>query len=249
MRVVAPFRPLPAEYDHHKALSDFDWMDAIRMMSESVRRACHCDVHVLTDVDTDLPMPALKYVTHHRRLMLWYLEVCACYLASADFDQDTVMLDSDQLIYDDLSRWFAPDVDLGVLVRELPPKDPNGFPILNGVQWWAFHAKDRLVAFYRQALAIAQELPEEQIAWGADTIALQRLVEPYAIGETVERLGLRVRQIEADDVIERLSGKLIRQLNAGVRIERSRAVLDFRNRRKPFMRPVFAATLGALVAG
>lgn len=244
LRIVAPFRPLPAESDHHKALPTFDWMAAIRMMRDSVQRACGVSVSVLTDVDTELPFPLLQYVTHHRRLMLWYLEVCLCYLASDDFDRNTIMLDSDQLVFGDLGRWFEPTMDLGLLVRPPPPLDKHGYLILNGVQFWSVAAKPALVRFYRQALTIAEHLPEEKIAWGADTIALQELIQPYAIGHTVERAGLRVRMIEADSLLERCSREQIHHIRAGHSPTPNRDVVDFRNRRKEFMADFYAATVG-----
>jgi hypothetical protein len=238
---------MPAEYDHHKALMDFDWHGAIRMMSDSVARSCGQSVQVLTDVDTDLPFDCLKYVTTHRRLMLWYLEIAAVYLASDDFDRDTIALDSDQLVFGDLARWFAPLMDLGILARPLPPKDPEGFTILNGVQLWSHRAKPALAAFYRQALALAETLPEDVIAWGADTVALQMLLDPVVdyLGAIVPRAGLRVRLLAADDVLERLSSTQIRHLQSGERITRTRDVLDFRNMRKRFMKEFYAATFAA----
>jgi hypothetical protein len=248
VRFVAPFRPMPAECEHHKALPEFDWIAAIRMMRESVYRAGRATVYVLTDVDTDLPFPMLRYKTTHRRLMLWYLEVCLAYLASEDFDRDTIMLDSDQLVFGDLSRWFETNMDLGLLVRPPPPRDKGGYLILNGVQFWAVQAKDRLVDFYRQALAIAVALPEAQIAWGADTIALQQLIAPYAIGSTVPRAGVRVRMIFADSVLERCSRAQIHNIRDGQVPVVNRDVVDFRNRRKEFMADFYKATLGQVVA-
>lgn len=244
LRFVAPFRPFPLEAPHHLDQPAFDWMRAIREMTASVH-ATHpgADVQVLTDVDTALPMPSLKYVTQTRRLMLWYLEVCACYLESADFDRDTIMLDSDQLIYGDLSPWLSSPTELGIMVRR-PPKDGPGFPILNGVQFWPLRGKGKLGAFYRQALAIAEALPETDILWGADTVALERLLSPLTPG-LVHRAGLRVRLIWSKDVIAALSGGQIRQLEAGKPIHPACAVLDFRNTRKPFMPVAFAATYGA----
>lgn len=244
LRVVAPFRPMPAECDHHKALPDFDWIAAIRMMRASAEKACGVPVQVLTDVDTALPFPLLQYVTHHRRLMLWYLEICLAYLASDDFDRNTIMLDSDQLVFGDLARWFEPTMDLGLLVRPPPLRDKGGFLILNGVQFWSIHAKPQLVEFYQRALAIAKALPEEQIAWGADTIALQALIEPYAIGQTVTRAGVRVRMIYADSVLERCSRDQIRAIRDGQPPMPQRDVTDFRNRRKEFMADFYAATVG-----
>ncbi len=239
---------MPAESVHHQALTDFDWMGAIRMLSDSVARACGVTVQVLTDVDTELPFPCLQYVTHHRRLMLWSLEMAACYLASEAFDRDTVMLDADQLVYRDLSRWFLPSVDLGVLVRPLPPRDPDGFPLLNGVQFWAVRGKDRLAACYREALALAESMTEPEIAWGADTLALQRLLAPLdPIGAIVERAGLTVHFIPADEVSERPTIAQIRQLTTTGTVTHARAVVDFRNMRKRYMPTFYAATIGAEV--
>lgn len=245
IRLVAPFFPLPAEYAHHKALSDFDWIGAIRMLFDSARRSCGAvPMHVITDVSADLPLSTLRYVTHHRRLMLWYLEAAVCYLESDDFDRDTVMLDSDQLIYGDLSKWFTPDMDLGILARELPPKDPNGYRILNGVQFWAHRGKVKLSDFYRQALELAQTLPEETIAWGADTVVLERLLDPLEIGITSDRAGLRVRFIESKDVLERPTRRQLFQLRAGLPIDRTRDVSCFRNMRKLYMKDYYRATVG-----
>lgn len=244
LRFVAPFRPFPLEAPHHLEQPDFDWLQAIRQMTRSVE-ATHpgCDVQVITDVDTALPMPSLKYVTKTRRLMLWYLEVCACYLESADFDRDTIMLDSDQLVFGDLRVWLSPPTELGILVRR-PPKDGPGFPILNGVQFWPLRGKGKLAGFYRQALAIAEQLPEEDILWGADTIALERLLKPLDPG-LFDRAGLRVRLIWSNDVIAALTGGQMRQLEDGAFRPPVRPVLDFRNLRKEQMPAVFAATYGA----
>lgn len=244
VRFVAPFRPMQAECEHHKALPNFDWIAAIRMMRASVERACRASVQVLTDVDTTLPFPMLRYDTTHRRLMLWYLEVCLAYLASDDFDRDTVMLDSDQLVFGDLTRWFEPSMDLGLLVRPQPPNDERGYCILNGVQWWAVQAKSKIIAFYRQALTIAESLPEHNLIWGADTIALQELLKPYAIGSTVERAGARVRMIFADSVLERCSRAQIHKIRDGQAPVVGRDVVDFRNHRKEFMADFYACTIG-----
>lgn len=246
MRIVAPFRPFPPEAGHHIELADFDWMDAIRMMSESARLACGCDVRILTDFDTELPFPTFKYASTHRRLMLWYLEIAALYLESDDFDCDTVMLDSDQLVYGNLAGWFSSNVDLGICIRK-PPKDAPGLPILNGVQFWSVRAKPRLAAFYRRALEIATTLPEKDLIWGADTEALRILLEPLAPG-LWQREGLAVRLIDSNEIIQALSSGQIRALDAGKLTRPARPVLCFRNLRKPFMRPVFEATLASLVS-
>jgi len=245
IRVVAPFRPFPPEAPHHQELAAFDWMDAIAMLTDSVRASCGVELRVLTDVDTDLPCSTLQYQTTHRRLMLWYLEIAACYLDSPAFDRDTIALDSDQLVYQDLASWFASRMDIGIVIRATPKGLP-GFPILNGVQFWAHRAKAKLVEFYRDALAIAEQLPEADIVWGADTVALCRLLEPLSVGMH-DRSGLRVRFIQGNDLIEALSLVQIRHLEAGKMQRPTRPVLDFRNTRKPYMRAVYEATIARTV--
>jgi hypothetical protein len=218
------------------------------MMSASAARACRCDVYVLTDVDTNLPFPTFKYATTRRRLMLWYLEIAACYVESDAFDCDTVMLDSDQLVYGDLNRFFAGRADLGLCVRE-PPKGGPGFPILNGVQFWAYRGKARLGPFFRRLLATAEALPEEHIIWGADTEALKILLSPLERdGRVYARAGITVRMLEADHIIQALATSQLRDLDKGRPFRMTRPVLDFRNLRKVHMRRVYEATLAEAMA-
>lgn len=248
MKIVAPFRPFTPEIGHHATYGLAWWMEAIGMMARSAHAACQSRVHVLTDVDTDLPFRTLHYRTRERRLMLWYLEIAAAYLASADFNDDTVMLDSDQLVYGDLRRWFARlefGVDLALLVRR-PPKNGRGFPIINGVQFWPLRGRPRLVGFYRRALALARGMREPSVIWGADSEALEWLLRP-AVPSTVRRAGLRVQMIEASKVSRALSAEQIRLLETTRTMPRPETpVLDFRNTRKRYMRQVFEATLPEL---
>lgn len=247
IRIVLPYRPFPPESDWHRESQAFDWIAAIRMLMHSVDVACRCPIHVITDVDTALPVPSLQYVTLERRLMLWYLEIAAAYLASEDFDRDTVMLDSDQLIYQDLAPQFQDGIDLTILIRTGIPRDgTKNLPILNGVQFWAQAGRDRLVGFYRRALAIAAAQPEDRIVWGADTDALCDLLEPLTVG-VHERAGLRVRMIESSDLLETMSSMRRRMMDDGRWLGSARAVLDFRGRRKSFMRDVYERTLPARV--
>jgi hypothetical protein len=243
LRFVAPFRPFALEAPHHLEQPEFDWLRALREVAVSaLARHADAEFRVITDVDTALPMPALQYTTVTRRLMLWYLEVCACYLESADFDRDTVMLDADQLVFGDLRPWLAGPTELGILIRK-PPKG-IGFPILNGVQFWPLRGKGKLAGFYREALAIAAALPEKDILWGADTVALDRLLAPLEPG-LYERAGLRVRLIPANDIIRAMTAAQMRQLEERRWTPPMLPVLDFRNLRKPYMPRVFAATYGA----
>lgn len=245
IRLVAPFRPFRPESELHQSLADFDWIEAIQLLGQSAKLSSHVDLQVITDVDTDLPVPMLQYRTRHRRLMLWTLEACAAYLESRDFDRRTVMLDCDQLLFRDLSAWFAqmPHADLGVLVRPTAKHlEPGGMPLLNGVQFWhPIRGRKALTAFYRDALAIAEGLPESQKQWGADQEALRQLLEPIELG-LHERHGLRVMMFDAELVLEALSGEHMDALEQGSMPWPLRSVLDFRWTRKRYMRPVFDQT-------
>lgn len=242
IRIVVPFRPFAPESDLHRTLRDFDWLAALRMVVHSAVEACQCPVHAVTDRDTDLPVPALQYVTRERRLMLWVLEACAAFLSSEAFDRDTIALDVDQIVTRDLAPLMPPDADLGLLIRP-QPKPNGGERLLNGVQFWSVRAKDRLAGFYRSVLDRACRLSDDEIRWGADTIALRQLVEPLAIG-TQLRAGLRVAFIEEFRVLEAFSSEQMFRLKRGDAWPTTRPVIDFRYKRKGAMRPVFESIFG-----
>lgn len=239
-RIVVPFRPFPPESDLHRAHPDFDWMAALQMVCHTASIACRCEAVAITDVDTELPVPALKYQTTHRRLMLWTLEACLRYLESDDFNRQTIMLDADQLIFQDLKPWFS-KAALTVCVRPTAKHTAGGQPLLNGVQWWRVKAKPGLVAFYQQALRIAEQLPEESLVWGADTDAVRHLIEPIEVGLS-RRAGIQVHQVDARAVLEGFSSSHEAALARGEVPWPTRPVLDFRYFRKKFMRPTYEAT-------
>ncbi len=244
MRVVSPYRPFTPESQAHKLLGPFDWVEALRMLAVSVTRSNHCETIAITDVDTDLPVPAFSYVTTERRLMLWMLEVSLRYLDSPQFDCDTVMVCPDTLIYGDLSPYFRGD--LGLIVRSAPKYRER--PVLNSCQWWRVDAKDRLVAFFTEALAIAKTLDKKAIQWGADTIPIAQLVAPIEVG-LAERHGLQVLQIEQGTVLQSLSTLAIHRVMQGMTIPYPEIpICDFRYLRKLKMAAVFQATLGAQVS-
>lgn len=246
MKLVAPFRPFVPENPHHQALADFDWIDAIRMLSQSAELACGVPVHVVTDVDTELPLLCLKYRTEHRRLMLWTLEACLRYLESDDFDQDTVMLDCDQLIYRDLRPFFAKSCDVTFLIRPTMKHAESWKKLLNGVQFWSVKGKRRLVDLYRHVLTVAEQLPENELQWGGDTSAIRNVIEPMAVGIQT-RAGARVNMIDYSTVLEALSEDQIKFLKQGLAPRPTRAVLDFRYTRKRYMRQVFEMTIAKAV--
>jgi hypothetical protein len=242
IKVVSPYRPFAWESPSHRKLGAFDWVGALEMMRESVRISCGCKTFAITDVDTDLPGPTHQYVTTHRRLMIWILEVCLRYLESDDFDRDTVMVSPDMLVFRDLRPWFL--ADLGVLFRSGEKYAHR--PMLNGVQFWKHKAKDRLVAFYRKALAIAPTLPEDAQRWGADTEPIIQLLAPMELG-LLSRHGLTVQCLEATHVMRSLN---IGEMQEGHRpIWPVHTVVDFKFwRRKQYMRAYYEATLGSAVA-
>lgn len=246
LRLVAPFLPLPPENEHHRDLIGFDWLEAIRMLSHSADVACGVPVQVLTDTDAEMPLPCLRYPTTHRRLMLWVLEVCLRYLESRDFDRDTVVLDCDQLIYQDLSPFFSPRVDLGMLIRRRQAHQDTWKKVLNGVQFWSVRAKTQLALFYREALARAEQMDEPLLTWGADTQAIRALLEPIAIG-LVERHGVRVEMMDYTRVLQPLSQDQIDALQRGIAPQPFRAVMDFRYRRKVWMRATYEMTVSKAV--
>lgn len=233
MRVVAPFRPFAPESQAHQLLGPFDWVEALRMLRASVARSCACETWAITDVDTELPVPSLRYVTTHRRLMLWILEVSLRYLESSDFDQPTVMASPDVLVFSDLAPFVVED--LGVLVRR-PKFQSAGKPLMNALQFWHPRAQDALVAFYRKALAIAEALPETAITWGADTIPLVQLLHPLSAGAVVTREGLRVACFSEERVM----------LSAFEDKPPTTPATDFKYTRKLFMKTYFERHFGPL---
>jgi hypothetical protein len=242
LRVVSPYRPFAAESLEHQELGPFNWVGAIEMLQESVRRYCpKTEAVVITDVDTDLSVPALSFTTTERRLMLWILDVSLRYLESDAFDRDTVMVSPDMLVLGDLRPWFT--ADLGVLVRPEEKHQQTGRTVLNQVQWWSHAAKRSLVAFYRRALSIARTLPEDVIRWGADTEPIRQLIDPIEVGVGA-RSGLRVSQIHFASVMESLSRGNIDRLALGEPLVVTHAVLDFKYTRKHFMRAAFESLCG-----
>ena len=243
-QVVTPYRPFKPESDHHLTLGPFDWVGAIQMLRDSVRRSNGVETLTLTDVGTSLPVPALKFATKQKRLMLWILDVCLCYLASDAFDRDTVMVSPDCLVLGPLAPWF--EADLGVVVRTEEKHRGSGRMVLNQVQFWSHAAKPMLVAFYQQALKIAKKLPDDVITWGADTVPIHQMLEPieYGIGD---RMGMRVYQIAWHQILEALTHEHIVQLEAGEAIRVSRPILDFRATRKRHMKMAYDALFPVVV--
>jgi len=245
IRIVSPYRPFEPESPSHQTLGPFDWIAALRMLAASVRASCGCETVAITDVATALPVPAFRYPTQQSRLMLWILEVSLAYLQSDDFDRDTVFVSPDTLVLRDLRPYFGGD--LTVLVRT--PKKYHNRPVINAVQWWPVAAKDRLIGFYRTALARAQALPEHTIVWGADSESIRQLLEPIALG-IHDRDGLQVSMREASTILISISTAIMRALDAGRPIPRlSVPIADFKGPlRKTYLAAYFEALSPSLVA-
>jgi hypothetical protein len=244
MKIVTPFRPFEPESIEHIRLGPFDWHGAIKMLRASAARFSQCETFVITDVDTTVPGPAHYFETTERRLMLWILEVSLRYLESEHFDQDTVMVSPDILVLGDLRPYFI--ADLGLVVRTGEKFKDTNRTVLNGVQWWRHGSKKRLQHFFRKALAIAKELPEARIVWGADTDPLIQLVSPVVGGDIVKRSGLWF--FGHAKVMQSLSSQAIAAIERGEPMASSPVpLLDFKYQRKHHMRQVFESFMGSAV--
>lgn len=243
MKVVAPYRPFAVEaHPESDAIVSFDWIDALRMLNHTVERTCGTSVVVLTDAATVVPLPALRYDVAATRLQQWLVAIRLAYLESDAFDEDTVLVSPDTLLLANIGEIFTHDMDLAMLVRPHVRFLGGWKAILNSVQWWKHRAKDRLITFYRHALAISGDLDEALQVWGGDTEALRQLVEPITTG-VVTRDGLRVDMIEARLLFRSLSGMQIEALRTGAAFPRQQAtpILDFKYNKKVFMRGAFDA--------
>lgn len=241
MKVVTPYKPFPPTSPAHRKLGPFDWAGAVGMLRHSVRESCRCETHVLTDLGSEVPGPAIRVPTTETRLMPWILEACCLYLESDAFDDDTAMVSPDALVFADLRQWFAGD--LGVVVRG--PKFENR-PLLNGVQLWTHKAKPRLARFYREVLGLSLELPERLAAWGGDTVPMVELLAPLSTG-FMERRGLKVRGIPQSVFFRCPSAVDERRMAAGRR-PCPTPIVDFKYLKKRLMADYYAAMFGEVVA-
>ncbi len=232
VKVVSPYRPFEPVSGSHLRLGAFDWIGALRMLAESVRRSCHCETFALTDVDTTLPVPMIQVQTTERCLMRWIVEVSLRYLESPAFDQDTICISPDTLVTADLGKYFCGE-DLGLLVRT--PSKYKHRPILNSVQWWPVASREKLIGFYRRALAIARDLPSGYARWGADCECLRQLVAPIEAGRH-HRAGLLVETHEAFWLLYSIPPKMRLALERRGRLQwPNLPVIDFKGWRKQYM--------------
>lgn len=249
MKVVTPFRPFEPESPAHRKLGSFDWLAAVRMLRASVERSCGCRTFILTDAAYQPPSAYAEWgerdvynlPTTASRLMPWIVEASLRYLESDAFDEDTVFISPDTLVLKDLRFGFA--ADLGVIVRTRE-KFAASKPILNSVQWWAHAAKPRLVAFYREALALAEGLEEGDLRWGGDTVPLVRLLEPVTAGLS-ERSGLSVYGWVRASTLATVSSADIYRMDEGrAPMPTLCPLVDFKYLRKHYMQKYFDRTIG-----
>lgn len=246
MRVVSPYRTQAPESGAHRKLGAFDWVAAARMLRASVRHACGCETVLLTDQATNVAeLPAFRYVSTEPHLMIWILEVSLAYLKSPAFDCDTVFLSPDTLVTSSLRQYF--EADLTILIRT--HKKYRTKPILNAAQWWPVASKEKLIAFYERVLSEARGLVPELIKWGADTYALQQILEPLVLGKQ-ERGDLTVSFREAQTVLLSISKSTVALLTARRAIPRPPAgvpIVDFKGAaRKHVMAAYFQASKAIL---
>ena len=239
MRIVSPYKAFAPEiHQDAAAITSFDWCEALRMLDYSVRRTCGVSVHALTDEATDVPISALRYTVPATRLQQWLVEIRLAYLESPAFDQDTVLVSPDTLVLGNLAACLRPGVDLALLVR--PKFQGQWKAILNSVQWWSYAAKDRLIAFYREAVARGRALEERYQVWGGDTEALRELLEPIQEG-VAHRRDLCVDMVPARRLFQSLSEEDMQRLEAGTFTRPTVPIFDFKYTRKQYMPAAFAA--------
>lgn len=240
MEIVSPYRPGPAVSAAHKRLAGFDWIAALRSLAASAELACGWPTTALTCHGADLPVPSYEVATTSGPLMPWILEASLRFLESDRFIQDSALVSPDMLLFEALTRWRG--ADLVVLARHSPKYARR--PLLNGVQIWAHTAKDSLVAFYREALALCLALPMANQIWGGDTEPLVRLLSPIRPG-VHRRLGLRVAFVEHTDVLHELTHVEEIALARGEPIRwPDRPIVDFKYLRKRYLAAYFQATYG-----
>lgn len=236
MKIVSAYRyvePSDLRRFHREMLGKFDWLEALRLLRASAAASAQVDVFAITN--QELPLPSYRYATTEAQLMLWILEVSALYLASKDFDQDTVFISPDCLVCGKLDLFGG--FDIGVIARPEKFQGPN--KLLNAVQFWPVASREKLSALYREALALARTLSPQEQRWGADTLPLIQLLGPIEPG-SYQRSGLRVKIFESESLLSSFMGKDIGRAKV---TPRSR-IVDFRYNRKLHMvdyyRRVFA---------
>ena len=238
MKVVAPFRRIEPVEAHHIELKarGFDWIESLKMLATSARMRCDCDTFVIT-CDDDLGVPSHVYSTEETSLMVWILEVSLRYLESDDFDQNTVFVGADALILKPLDLFGGFDIALTAR-KELAKYDSQ--PLMNGLQFWPLEAKDKLVAFFSEALRIARSLSDEQRKWGADTTPLLMLLGPVIKG-THRRGDMTVRFFPWPMLLE-ISSVMMKKIRVGKRVDAKGSVADFKYWKKLHMKEYFERT-------
>lgn len=236
MKVVTPYRRITPYTKYHVRLANegFDWLDAIRMLASSAEKRSGVATYALTN--EPLSVPHYAYECGEQELMLWLLEVCACYLESEQFDQNTVCISPDSLVYRHLDI-FDGEFDIAFSCRKNSPAAEKK-PLMNGAQWWSHAAKDRLAALFRECLEMARRLPEGLRRWGADTVPLLELLGPVEEG-IWSRHGITVRYLPPGSM-RTMTTTTMRKEKMGAPVR----VVDFKGWSKLLMRAYFAREYG-----
>lgn len=116
-------------------------------------------------------------------LMNWVLAAQHHYINSSLFDCDTVIFSPDALITQPLESIFALNFDMAFTNR-----DHKRWPINNGVIYLRPHRRQKIAAWWREAMQKCKEYDEETQNWFGDQQALHDL---YVQGNH-HRLGLQV---------------------------------------------------------
>lgn len=231
MIIVSAYKPFQPENSLHQSLEGhFDWCEALKMLSHSAKVKSNLPVFALTDMEAKIPIPCFRFETKEQQLMLWILEVSLQYLKSDHFSKDTWFISPDMLIMKDI-RGLKTSCDIGLLARDHAEVKKH---ILNGVQFWPHHAKNKIVALYEEFYQRAQQLPPDIKQWGADTLPLIEFASPVEVKGLHVRRGLRVRFYNHDKLCKRISVNYITR-------DFMQPIADFTYKRKFHMKQFFEA--------
>lgn len=167
--------------------SDAKYLSLIDMAFQSAKRFGYETVLVgdIDAGDVKIKFPAGK--EHH--LMNWILAAQLEYIKSPLFDQDTVIFSPDALVIKPLDSIFKMGFDMAFTVRE-----NSRWPINNGVIYLRPKLKQKIAAFWKDAIKVCKEYPKETQDWYGDQ---QSLHDVWSQGNHL-RLGLNVMTLPCE---------------------------------------------------
>lgn len=204
----------------------FDWRQAIRSLSASVRLSLGAETAVITDRATALESSFLRVGdAKAESVVLWLLDAQAAAIRACA-GHPLLMVSPDALIAGPLNQLFG-DWDVCLLTRATPS------PIVNSVI--AVQASERLADMWDEIAKDARSLPPAAREWGADLDAVVKAfrITPNDHGLRDER-GIRVRLMLLNGIFRSVSAGPVRRL--------SESIWDFKGNRKKLM-PAYAALL------